>query len=71
MMTDISRISTGEPSNLKTYREIALALSGDENSKAVKFFDNKIKTSPNGENEEVIAPESQVIYLIMNMIGEE
>ena len=42
-------ISTGEPSNLETYRNIALALTGNKNSKAVKFFDKKIQESPNKE----------------------
>ena len=37
-------ISTGEPANLETYRNIALALSlQNENSKAVKFFNKKKK----------------------------
>ena len=40
-------ISTGEPSNLETYRNIALALTGNKNSKAVKFIDKKIQESPN------------------------
>lgn len=62
----MKKISTGEDATLATYRKIALVMFG-ENSKAVKFFDDKIKDSPNGENEEVIADERQVIYLIMNM----
>jgi hypothetical protein len=61
-------ISTGELSNLKTYRNIALILSGSEKSDVVKFFDNKIQESPNGESEEVIADETQVMYLIMSMV---
>ena len=57
-------ISTGEPSNLETYRNIALALSlQNENSKAVKFFDKKIKESPNKEKE--------VIHLILTLIKED
>ena len=64
-------ISTGEPSNLETYRNIALALTGNENSKAVKFFDKKIKESPNKEKEEVIADEREVIHLILTLIKEE
>ena len=59
-------ISTGEPSTLKTYRKIALALSGDVNSPAVKFFDKKI--AEQGEDEIVIASESQVLYLIASML---
>ena len=58
-------ISTGEPSNLETYRNIALALSlQNENSKAVKFFDKKIQESPNKEKEEVI-------HLILTLIKED
>ena len=64
-------ISTGEPSNLETYRNIALALSlQNENSKAVKFIDKKIQESPNKEKEEVIADEREVIHLIVTLIKE-
>ena len=65
-------ISTGEPSNLETYRNIALALSlQNENSKAVKFIDKKIQESPNKEKEEVIADEREVIHLILTLIKED
>ena len=65
-------ISTGEPSNLETYRNIALALSlQNENSKAVKFINKKIQESPNKEKEEVIADERQMMYLILTLIKEE
>ena len=63
----MNTISTGEPATLGTYRKIALALGG-EDSPAVKFFDKKIAASPNGENEEVIAHETQVLYLIVQML---
>ena len=57
-------ISTGEPANLEIYRNIALALSlQNENSKAVKFFDKKIQESPNKEKE--------VIHLILTLIKED
>ena len=65
-------ISTWEPSNLETYRNIALALSlQNENSKAVKFIDKKIQESPNKEKEEVIADEREVIHLILTLIKED
>ena len=65
-------ISTGEPANLETYRNIALALSlQNENSKAVKFFNKKIQESPNKEKEEVIADEREVIHLILTLIKED
>lgn len=60
-------ISTGEPNTLKTWRKIALALGG-EDSRAVKFFDEKIASSPHGEDEKVIADETQVLYLITQML---
>lgn len=59
-------ISTGEPSTLGTYKKIATILTG-ENSEAVKFFERKIQESPNGENEAVIAHESQMLMLIMEL----
>ena len=64
-------ISTGESANLEIYRNIALALTGNKNSKAVKFFDKKIKESPNKEKEEVIADEREVIHLILTLIKED
>ena len=64
-------ISTGELSNLETYRNIALVLTGNENSKAVKFIDKKIQESPNKEKEEVIADEREVIHLILTLIKED
>ena len=65
-------ISTGEPSKLETYRNIALAVSlQNENSKAVKFIDKKIQESPNKEKEEVIADEREVIHLILTLIKED
>ena len=64
-------ISTGEPANLEKYRNIALALTGNKNSKAVKFIDKKIQESPNKEKEEVIADEREVIHLILTLIKED
>ena len=61
-------ISSGEPATLGTYRKIALVLSGSENSEVVKFFDKKIEGSPNGENEEVLADETQMMFLIITML---
>ena len=56
----------GDPRTLGTYRKIALALSGDANSPAVKFFDEKI--AEQGEGEVVIADESQVMILIYELM---
>ena len=67
-------ISTGQPSNLKTYREIALVLGGfDEENPAVKFIDQKILQSEKGEYTEVIADETQMIHLLgsLALVNEE
>lgn len=60
-------ISTGEPATLKTYRKIAIVLTGDD-SYATKYFDDQI--AKHGEDEEVIVNESQVIGLIMSMAAQ-
>ena len=57
------KLSTGEPATLGTYRKFAV-LCGNE---AVKFIDKRIAESPNGENEEVLADESQMLYLLANL----
>ena len=64
----MSKISTGEENNLKTWRKIAVIISGgDETMEAVKFIDKKIAESPNGELERVIADERQVLYLLVQL----
>ena len=57
------KLSTGDDSTLRSYRKMVVAVFGEE-SKAVKFLDEKIAISPNGENEEVIADETQMVYLL-------
>jgi len=63
----MNTISTGEPNTLKTWRKIALVLGG-EDSRVVNFFDEKIANSPHGEDEEVLADETQVLFLISQML---
>lgn len=65
------KISTGEDSTLGTYREIAFLLGGFKENEATRFIDQKIAESPNGENEEVIADERQMMYLLLNLINTE
>jgi len=60
----IATVSTGEPSTLGTYRRIAAQLTG-EDSAATKMLDDKIQDL--GEDEKVIAPESQMMMLIVHM----
>ena len=66
----MNTISTGEPNVLGTWLKIATALAGPD-SKAVKFFQAKIADSPHGENEKVIADETQLMHLIGQLIESE
>lgn len=59
-------LSDGSPATLATYRRIAVFFS----SEAVAFIDKKIEESPNGEQEEVLADERQMLYLLANIKGE-
>lgn len=60
------KLSTGADSTLGNYRDLSAATFG-ENSPQVKFLDDKVAESPNGRDEEVIAPESQMLYLLVNL----
>jgi hypothetical protein len=62
----MNKMSTGADATLGNYKKMAVIVFGEQ-SPAVRFLNDKIKESPNGENEEVIADESQVIYLLGNM----
>lgn len=57
-------ISTGEPSTLGTYKNMCILFG----KKAEAFIQEKIDESPNGENEEVLADERQMIQLLASMI---
>jgi len=56
-------ISSGEPSTLGTYLKIAKVFGKE----CEDFIKGKIAKSPNGENEEVIQAESQILYLFGHM----
>lgn len=55
------------PSTLGEYRKMCAAFGGND-CKAVKFLDEKIADSPNGEDEEVLAADSQMRALLMPML---
>lgn len=59
-------ISFGLPSTLGSYRRLAAVLLGEE-SKAVKFLDHKIASSPRGAEEEVLADESQMLHMLSSL----
>ena len=60
------KLSTGQPSTLGSYRSMSVLFFG-ENSDQVLFLDKKISESPNGADEEVIAEESQMLYLLAHL----
>lgn len=55
------------PATLGEYRKFCAAIGG-EDCFAVKFLDEKISESPNGPDEIVIAPDSQMRVLLYPMI---
>jgi hypothetical protein len=51
---------------LEDYRRFAVFNYG-KNSKAVEFLDRKIKESPMGEDEQVLAEPHQMLILLRNL----
>lgn len=59
-------LSTGMPSTLGSYLKLCNIFFG-EDSAQTKFIMEKIASSPNGAHEEVIAEESQMMFLLFNL----
>ena len=57
-------LTTGDPSTLGAYLKLSKLCSF---SKAADYFQEKIEKSPNGDGEEVIADESQMMHLIKSL----
>lgn len=68
MDSNMKRLTTGEPATLGTYRNIAFRLTKDENSDAVKYFNQLITESPDGENHEVEENETRMMIKISRLI---
>jgi hypothetical protein len=66
----MNQLSTGHDSTLKSYRELSVAIFGKD-SGAVQYIDDLIAKSPDGENEEVLADEGQMIYLLTTLTLED
>lgn len=62
----MQKLSTGDDATLGNYRLLAMAVFGAD-SNAVKFLDGKIAESPNGEKEEVLADEGQMVHALAQM----
>lgn len=56
----MKKLSTGDDSTLGNYKKLAAIIG----PKAVKFIQDKIDESPNGEDEEVIVNETQMVALL-------
>jgi hypothetical protein len=63
-------LSIGMPSTLGSYKKLCKLFFG-EGSAQHQFIESKIIQSPNGEDEEVIAEESQMLYLLSTMDQEQ
>ena len=63
----MNKLSTGEDSILQTWRKIAYVFDGFKQGAATDFIDKKIEESPNGEFEEVVADESQLLMLLASI----
>jgi len=62
----MTNLSIGMPSTLGSYLTLCNMFFG-ENSVQAKFILDKIASSPNGHSEEVVAEESQMMYLLTNL----
>ena len=62
----MNTLSTGQPSTLGSYLALCNAFFGPESVQA-KFIRKKIAGTPNGADEEVVAEESQMMYLLVNL----
>lgn len=57
------KLTTGHDSTLGNYRALTVAVFGAD-SPAVAFLDDKIRVSRKGADEEVLADEGQMVYLL-------
>lgn len=64
----MKRLSNGADSTLGSYRDLCVTIFGAYSIPAL-FFEQKIKTSPNGEAEEVIADETQMMFFILKLLN--
>jgi hypothetical protein len=62
----MNTLSTGMPSTLGSYLKLCNMFFGEE-SVQTKFIQEKIASNPNGADEEVIADEHQMMYLLFNL----
>jgi len=62
----MQKLSTGQDSTLGSYRQLCNLFFGADSAQA-RFITEQILKSPNGVNEEVVAAEGQMMYLLFSM----
>lgn len=62
----MNTLSTGQPSTLGSYLKLCEVFFGEDSVQA-RFIRDKITSNPNGADEEVVAEESQMMYLLVNL----
>jgi len=62
----MNTLSLGMPSTLGSYLTLCNMFFGEESAQS-KFILSKIASNPNGADEEVVADESQMMYLLVNL----
>lgn len=60
------KLSTGQDSTLGAYLDMSELFFG-ENSRQVRFLKEQIEKDPDGRDGEVIAAESQMLFLLANL----
>lgn len=63
-------MSTGQDSTLGNWRKMWTLVFGEDN-KGTRWLDDAIKEAKNGENEEVITDEGQLLYALVEMSRKE
>lgn len=66
MSEEPRKLSIGLPSTLGSYLRISQTFFGAE-SEATKYIEGLIAEEPNGDAEEVIADEGQMMYLLATL----
>lgn len=59
----MEKLSTGDDATLGSYLKLSTLFFGAD-SRATVFIKKKIAESPDGEKEEVVADERQMVYLL-------
>ena len=62
----MQKLSIGLDSNLGSYFKLCNIFFGEESVQS-RFISRQIDKAPNGEDEEVMADESQMMFLLVNL----